>query len=1054
MALRGPGEDTSAAGPGAPAASGEDAGYGQHAVSDIERQLCGPLAEGRLDRLQERLTDAWAMRLPGLDSLLGSDTPGPEARDNLRICIATEQITGPVRNGGIGSTYANLALMLAECGFSVTVLYLRGQQVETHTIDHWVAHYAERGVRLVPAPDYARAERFSSNADRWLRVPYNMMRWLIDNPMDVVHVSEWRGTGYLSLLAKRQGWAFADTLFVVKTSSPWMWNRLYGGHMLERADDLVKNHAERRSVELGDVVVGGSLHLLRWMASQGYRLPAGRAFVQPNVATFKSLEPLMRSRTLTPGARTPIDELVFFGRLEVRKGLFIFCQAIRRLVRKGVPLPRKITFMGKPGGRLPSHPDMDTPDYIREVSESWPCEVQILTGFQQYEAIEYLLGGQRLAVMPSIIENSSMAIYEAAICAIPTVATDVGGNAELIDPRDHAAVLCRPHPVELADRLEEALRLGGMVPRPSFSNDANLAIWQDFHAQLAGPLRRRLLDRAQAAQAPEPAGTCAVCIYYTGHADALDTTLASLAAQALPPAQVLVGVDADSEADCAIALAALERHALGAGVVECFDLDAGGAFNRLARAADAEFALFLWEGARLESDALARLQAIAARTGADVLSYLSENRELGAEDLPQLKGQFIVGVGDAFFDEDGSEMPLFVRCAAFAQVGGFTTDYRLLGYDHEFVARAQLAGLACETVPARLGSTAAQPAEWQRARGYDLSATQFRISRPHLAAAPLALRDTLLLARGMGLRGGGKGKAETGVNPEGVLMRILAGLKKGKPAAGDTLRDRPAARRVQPEREVPLAPYIAMLDKAGAEDGFVPAELPPLTRARPLSAALKALAADGDLVREGRVVGQILGVFDNRIHGWAARLGKDAAPVSVELVIDGISRPTVADRAFARFAALPDEARGAGFVIDLPPVPPRGRRGRAWRVALVGGPFVLGEGVAMPPKTRPGVIGIEGAYTIDGATITGFLRDPLRRPRLAIFADGQFVARISPDPAHAGRFAFALPEALRSAGIDSVAVVHAETGVPLAAGPVPDDESRPIAAGEPGMAVQ
>ena len=365
MALRVTGEETDADGQGLRDQGDSAERSREHVVSDIERYLCGPAAEGRIDHLPSRRTDAWQLDLPGLDSLLHDNAAQADAGQRLRICIATEQITGPVRNGGIGSTYANLALMLAEQGFDVTVLYLRGEQVETQTIGHWVSHYARKGVRLVPAPDYASAERFASNADRWLRVPYNMMRWLIDNPMDVVHVSEWRGTGYLCLLAKRQGWAFARTLFVVKTSSPWMWNRLYGGHMLDRADDLVKNYAERRSVELGDVVVGGSLHLLRWMASQGYALPEGRAFVQPNVATFTSLEPLRRARTLTPGTRTPIDELVFFGRLEVRKGLFIFCQAIRRLLRKGVPLPRRITFMGKPGGRLPSHPELETPDYIQ-----------------------------------------------------------------------------------------------------------------------------------------------------------------------------------------------------------------------------------------------------------------------------------------------------------------------------------------------------------------------------------------------------------------------------------------------------------------------------------------------------------------------------------------------------------------------------------------------------------------------------------------------------------------------------------------------------------------
>jgi len=1003
---------------------------GGHAVSDIERLLCGPDADGMLDRLQVRGSHAWHMRLPGLDSLLDRASETGAQIGQLRICIATEQITGPVRNGGIGSTYANLALLLAAKGFAVTVLYLRGEHVETATIGHWVAYYAAKGVRLVPAPDYARAERFASNADRWLRVPYNMMRWLMDNPMDVVHVSEWRGTGYLCLLAKRQGWAFAQTLFVVKTSSPWMWNRLYGGHMLDRTDDLVKIHAERRSVELGDVVVGGSLHLLRWMTSQGYALPPGRAFVQPNVVTFTTLERLMQARTLAPGARTPIDEFVFFGRLEVRKGLFIFCQAIRRLVRKGVPLPRRITFMGKPGGRLPSHPELDTPDYIREVSEGWPCEVQILTGFQQVEAIEYLLGGPRLAVMPSIIENSSMAIYEAAICAIPTVATDVGGNAELIDARDQAAVLCRPHPVALADKLLEALTLGGMVPRPSFSNDANLATWIGFHQQLGGPLRQRLLDRCAP---PDPeagaVSSSAVCIYYLGHAAALDATLDSLAGLDTAPRDVLVGVDADSDGDCDIAAAALARRGFAPHVVECFDLDAGGSFNRLAQAAQGDFALFLWEGAQLEPHALRMLERVARTTGAQVLNYLVEARELGADHAPVLSGQFIVGTGDAFFRDDPREMPLFVARAAFVGAGGFTTDYRLLGHEREFVARAQLAGLCCETVPSQLGSVVAQPAEWLRARGYDLSATAFRTLRPQLAAAPLALRDVMLLSRGMAARSAGKPKPEAGANPEGVLMRILAGLKNGSAVAPDRAPGPvPRAKRAAPGPAI--SGYVALLDM------IEPDHLSPVIRRTKASPAPvrsgKPLAACREICGNGSVIGEVLGVHGNRIHGWAGRIDQ-AAPIEVDLIVDGTRRPALADRSFAPFAVVRPEAQDRGFVLDLPAGVPRRKRGTRWQVVVGGSAVVLGEGIAMPRAATLAALGIEGwidtALTGTGA-IGGWVRhrdDPARPCAVALFADGAFLARLGADAD--GRFAFALPDGARSAPV----VIHADSGLPLPA---------------------
>lgn len=1054
------------------------------AISAIERLLCSSDVAGSLDALLPRSADAWTMGLPGLDSLVGCDASGSldETTAPLRICIAAEQITGPVRNGGIGTTYASLALLLAEAGFDVTVLYLRGRLSEVETIDHWIDHYAARGVTLVPVPDYAASDRFNSNSDRWLRGPYNMMRYLIDHPMDVVHVSEWRGSGYLSLLAKRQGIAFANTLFVVKTSSPWMWNRLYGSHALDKAEDLVKIHAERRSVELADVIVGGSLHLLRWMVSQGYAVPRNRAFVQPNVVTFAALEPLIKLRALPHGQRTPIDEFVFFGRLESRKGLFVFCQAIRRLIRKGVTLPAKITFMGKPGSRMASHPDHDTPDYIRETSHDWPTEVQILTNFQQYEAIEYLLGGKRLAVMPSIIENSSMAIYEAAICAIPTVATNVGGNAELIVAAEHSAVLCEPHPVSLGDMLEEALVLGGMVPTPSFDNNVNLETWRNFHRQLRGGLRQRLLDASRpqmiAAEAKQlPSAPISVAVYYLGNAAALDATLMSVASLNPPATEVVVGVDATSNSDCDVAAALLEKHGFVPNVVDAFDLDAGSAFNRMAERANGEYVLFLWEGAALLPAALGQLGAVATSTGADVLNYLYRVVEPGTAGHDQLLGQLVAGVADSFFRSDARELPLFVKRATFLQLGGFTTDYRVLGYDHEFVAKAQLAGAGCETVMCELGSIQARSADWMRLRGYDLSASSFRAIRPKLAATPLGMRDTLLLARGMHSRGPNikaKSNSDTARNPEAMLARMIVGLQQdGTAAAGrqsgtaakasikatitgvaptrTTMAKNPlvgstsAARAVDREtamtsRQMGAKPHFARIT--------APSAPPSVARMVGMSSDLKALVTAQTAVSAGGCVGQLLGVHANQLYGWVTALGSPDQTLEVELIVAGsrhTRQPQPANRSFSPFADLPTEAARHGFLIDLPMLPPRAKGGIAYEIAVCGCDLILGDGLILPQNATLAKCGIDaGCEPDDTGIIRGWacqIADPLRKLDVALFANGVFMARCRADLAESSAdrsggdsacsFTMPVPRLLRKAGRHRIDIMIADLGLLL-----------------------
>src|SRR5688500_5393156 len=71
-----------------------------------------------------------------------------EASTCLRVAIATEEIIGPVRNGGIASTYYHLAKGLAAQGHEVHVLFLKGPVVQDETPEHWVRRYAEFGVRL------------------------------------------------------------------------------------------------------------------------------------------------------------------------------------------------------------------------------------------------------------------------------------------------------------------------------------------------------------------------------------------------------------------------------------------------------------------------------------------------------------------------------------------------------------------------------------------------------------------------------------------------------------------------------------------------------------------------------------------------------------------------------------------------------------------------------------------------------------------------------------------------------------------------------------------
>lgn len=997
----------------------------------IEEVLCRPVQLGNLENLVPRSSVAWSLTFPDLTSLPRFEG----ASRRLRICIATEDIDGPVRNGGIGTTYAALAEFLVKHDHEVTILYLKGQEVENETLDHWIEHYGEKGIQFVPVPNYARADRYAAGNNRWIYASYNMLRYLIAHPMDVVHVSEWRGGGYLSLLAKRQGLALDSTLFIVKASSPWVWNRLYGLQPLDQLDDLAKVHAERRSIELADMVIGGSLHLLRWMLSQGYRVPPDRTFVQPNVATFDHLVPLQSRRALRYGTRHQIDEIVFFGRLEARKGLFIFIQAINRLLRENQSLPQRITFLGKAGSAPTELNGENVIDYIRSATATWPTTIEIRSDSQQIEALEYLLGGDRLAVMPSIIENSSLAVYEAAICGIPFIASDSGGTPELIKPSDRPHVLCPAHPIFLSEKLGEAMRLGGYVAAPSFDNAEILAQWSRFHSDLGRGLLQHLLTR-QTRNPTAALGSISVCIYHTDDDERLMMTLSSLSKQR-PAAEILVAIDTDDASAVQRLTSAVEEAGLQARILPAFDLGAGAAFNFLAASGKGDHVLFLWSGTALREEALSTFVRVAETSGSDVLTCLFRVLfPVQTAGRSFLSAELLGDPAQAFFHTDITPMPLFVRREAFHALGGFTADYGVLAHDHELVAKAQLTGFTCQTVLQELCSVEGWDDERLRKRAYSRSSSEFRAARPQLAAAPLAMRETLLMAKGLQRALGRRGRLGGS-----AIIRRAASRTDGRMEALFGVVAAPLRRFgwLPPEAERPLQRRRT----AGA--------LQPNAKSKRATAEGESPAAQGSgfhwqASNGSRYIGRVFGIHNGIVHGWVKNLDHPRRVVEIEGVIDRRRPRTVlANLLSPAMASAGSDARGGGFAFRIWRGP-FGFKGD-WRIrhltlSIKGTDVVIGEFSVPADAGALERTGHEGHCDLVDSRIRGWVWQPdhpEHSVEVAAFVDGKFLTRTVASSVRedlrvlnigtgAYGFQIALPRALREGQAHRIDVVVADSG--------------------------
>jgi len=120
-----------------------------------------------------------------------------------------------------------------------------------------------------------------------------------------------------------------------------------------------------------------------------------------------------------------------------------------------------------------------------------------------------LMAGFDLFVLPSLAEGISNTILEAMACALPVVATRVGGNAELIEPGRTGALV----PSDDADAMAAVLREYAVDPRrvaaegaagrqrvvAHFSIDAMVAKYAELYDTLLDarcPTARRLAPRA------------------------------------------------------------------------------------------------------------------------------------------------------------------------------------------------------------------------------------------------------------------------------------------------------------------------------------------------------------------------------------------------------------------------------------------------------------------------------------------------------------------------------------------------------------------------------
>jgi GT2 family glycosyltransferase/glycosyltransferase involved in cell wall biosynthesis len=733
------------------------------------------------------------MVIPPQQGTIPSERPESTAdpgspRRPLRICLASSEFLGPLCNLGIGTAYTNLGEVLSQAGHDVTCLYTRGRHSHTEPIEHWVRVYRRRGIRFIPLPEGPLL--ITSNTPL-LAVPYRVYLWLREHDgFDVVHFPDYGGLGYYSVLAQRQGLVLRQTTTVVGFHGSSKWTRLANRWISSSEWDLEADFLERRSAELADVVWSPGRYMLDWARQQGYDLRRG-THVQPYVVPIPQGSPGVHpgSPRLHP-VTGPIREIVFFGRQEVRKGLFVFLDAIDRLADESHPSyldGLTVTILGKSIGI----DGQDAEQIVRARSRSWPFPIRVLSDRDHDQAIEYLRGPGRLAVIPSLVENYPNTVLECLGSGIPFLASRVGSIPEQVHAADLERVCFEPDARSLAQRLRRALREGQAPARLAFDLEENSRAWVRWHERLVRErpaIAARIETDCGAGRRAEP--TVSVCISHYNRPHLLRQALDSILAQERAPLEVIV-VDDGSPAAAQPELDAIADDYDFAGrgwrLVRQENRFLGAARNRAAQEARGDYLLFMDDDNVAMPHEIATFARVARQTGADVLTSFSDMFDgphpPGIHTAPVERWLFTGGnqALSLLFNTFGDANAM-IRLTAFRDVGGFTEDYGIGHEDWELFARLMLKGYHLELIPETLF--------WYRLLSGGLQTSTpirqniLRSLRPHLDRIPepyhaffeMCIGQSLVARGGMGSPAPVAAPVAAPVPPWPLRYRLADGL--------------------------------------------------------------------------------------------------------------------------------------------------------------------------------------------------------------------------------------------------------------------------------------
>jgi glycosyltransferase involved in cell wall biosynthesis len=601
-------------------------------------------------------------------------------------CIVTPDIIGPIKNGGIGTACFHLAEFLRRnLKHSVTILFTGPVQEGTESV--WKKFY-----RDTLDVDFVHLAAHISGPS--LRVHNG--HWFIERSMAIdkvlrkegyshIHFQDMQANGFIPIQAKQTGLAYSGALLTCTAHSPHQWIRegmqCFAANPIE---ERLLTHCEHYCLKHADIVVYPSRYMKQWLEDRGVKAADGR--IVPNLFGSAAQDAAACQEN------HKVSEICFFGRLETRKGLEVFANAIRNLAaaRNGVSIPH-ITFLGKLG----SVNGGSAKNYIEQLIAETGILSTIKSDLAADEAIKYLRGHPgRIAVIPSLSDNLPYVVVECLQNQIPLLASKVGGIQELVGSEQH---LFDPTPTALSSALERAIDEGLHAPKNLY--DCNQA--QRGWAEIANSF----VETANSPVSIDAADAC-ICVAYYNYGSYLPELLESLARQTVDGFGLVVVNDGSTDNFSNEVFSEMRKIYAGRANWQFLEKPNGGigaARNYAASQTGAKYLIFMDADNVAEPLMVETMLRAMERSKVDCLTCFMRGFQMNEHSMSRnIVYQYTPtgGVLEAgLFNNCFGDANAIVRSEVFNKLGGFSQERSSSFEDWEFFAHLCLEGYNLDVIP-------------------------------------------------------------------------------------------------------------------------------------------------------------------------------------------------------------------------------------------------------------------------------------------------------------------------------------------------------------------